>query len=95
MSAAPDDRTKDCYESLTLRELEVMDHATAWSRKPKRSRLSRNHFCASEGHDACESIAALVERGLMQRGPVVEPTGYPPVYSVTKAGIEALKRWRP
>jgi hypothetical protein len=81
-------------EQLTLRELEVMAHATAWHLGKKR-RLYRNYFSASEGTDDMRAILKLVDRGLMHA--ILPPSENVPytTFRVTADGIETLKRWRP
>jgi hypothetical protein len=89
-------------ESMTLRELDVLDHAYAWHRlkKAERSRpvppVLRNHFCAGPGHHDWDALQALCARGLMRvfRAPH-EIAGGDTTFSVTDAGVAALKRWRP
>lgn len=80
---------------MTLAELDVMDHATAWSRG-KKTRLSRNHYVAGEGHDSWSSLQSLCARGLMKQAREgSELSGGDGVFIVSKEGIDALKRWRP
>lgn len=78
---------------LTEQERHVMEHSTGWrSANP----LFRNHFVASEGHDDWLTLQGLCERGLMRvsREPS-ELSGGGTVFSVTEAGIRALKRTEP
>jgi hypothetical protein len=76
--------------TLSAQERHVMAHATAWDGK---SRLYRNHFCASEGHADWDVLAALCRRGLMRVSRDPSPiSGGDTVFAVTPTGLEALRR---
>jgi hypothetical protein len=90
MSAA-EDFTLDEPIMVTLRQLDIMAHATGWA---SRSRLYRNYYCADPGHESWAAIQGLVERGLMMsRSPL--PMAESLCFAVTAAGIDLLKRWKP
>lgn len=81
-------------QHLSLAELDILDHATAWSRTTRSARarkLKRNYFCSSEGSPDRAAIEALIARGLME----LERPDRPSYSRVTPAGIEVLRRWRP
>jgi hypothetical protein len=81
--------------ALTLQERHVMAHSTGWD-SGKRSRLYRNHFCASEGHDDWATLQGLCARGLMRVGRKPGPlSGGDTVFVVTESGIELLKAYSP
>ena len=78
---------------LTERERDILEHTTGWRSKWP---LYRNHFCASPGHDAWATIEGLIARGIMRKSR--EPSdlsGGDTVFSVTEAGVAALKRKQP
>lgn len=77
---------------LSKAERDVMEHATAWKH---RDRLYRNYFAADSTHDDWITIKQLCERGLMgvRRRPTAR-FGYLTIFTVTEAGIAALKTKR-
>jgi hypothetical protein len=81
--ASPSERVE-----LSGDERDVMEHATGWASK---SRLYRNHFCASEGHADWHTLGGLCARGLMRRHEASALTGGDAVFVVTPSGIAALE----
>jgi hypothetical protein len=83
-------------ESLTLEELDAMSHATGWNEG--KNRLYRNHYVCGDDSDTWPVLQALCDRGLMRvrrHSDDDQLFGGMTTFSVTDAGIEALKRWRP
>ena len=86
-------RKDDAGDQLTDEERHIMEHATGWeSRQP----LYRNYFVTGEGTPDYPVVKKLCERGLMRqtRGPS-EISGGMPIFAVTDAGIEELRKPTP
>jgi len=77
---------------MTLRQLEIIQHALGADKYGRRPRDSRNFFCAGEADES--DCKALVEKGLMKQHKRTELYPYFNC-SVTDDGINAMLRESP
>ena len=74
---------------MTEKQRDILRHALGLGRERN---SYRNHFVTGPGSDDYADCEALVAAGLMHRREGNPLSGGDPIYSVTKAGPEAMAR---